>query len=31
VLILVVETSEAGRLREAIEARGYHCRAGTLA
>jgi prephenate dehydrogenase len=30
VLILVVDTAEADRLREAIEAQGYHCRAERL-
>jgi len=30
VLILVVNTAEAERLRDAIEARGYHCRAEKL-
>jgi prephenate dehydrogenase len=31
VLILVVDTAEADRLRDAIEAQGYHCRAERLA
>jgi prephenate dehydrogenase len=31
VLILVVDTAEADRLRDAIEAKGYHCRAERLA
>ena len=31
VLILVVDTAEAGRLRDAIETHGYHCRAEKLA
>jgi prephenate dehydrogenase len=31
VLILVVDTAEAERLRDAIEAQGYHCRAERLA
>jgi prephenate dehydrogenase len=30
VLILVVDTAEADRLRDAIEAQGYHCRAERL-
>ena len=30
VLILVVDTAEAARLRDAIEAQGYHCRAERL-
>jgi len=30
VLILVVDTAEADRLRDAIEAKGYHCRAERL-
>jgi nitrate reductase NapAB chaperone NapD len=30
VLILVVDSAESERLRDAIEAKGYHCRAEKL-